>query len=117
MEYLEELELKLHHSDAEDALPIDFSIEDTEDNVCWVWGMTPDSVEFECDHPDHCIEYDDDETVGECLICGATCEWHRETSSDDGYAINERVPHHWEKSTNPGGIIKKILNEMEKENE
>lgn len=110
MDKLKEYELKVRWSDNPDASPIDFSIEDDEDNVCWVWGNSVDDVEVECDHP--VIEYDDDETVGECPVCGATCDWHWVVSADDGYEIKERVPHGWHRPEKVSGIVKEILDEM-----
>ena len=110
MDKLKEYDLKIRWSDNPDASPIDFSIEDDQDNVCWVWGNSIDDVEVECDHP--AVEYDDDETVGECPVCGATCDWHWQTSADDGYTIKERVPHEWHKPEKVSGIVKEILNEI-----
>ena len=112
MDKLKEYGLKIRWSDNPDASPIDFSIEDDQDNVCWVWGNSIDDIEVECDHP--VVEYDDDETVGECPVCGATCDWHWQMSADDGYTIKERVPHSWHKPEKPMGVVKDILNKMEK---
>lgn len=105
---LEDYDLIYRESDNPDRLPIDFSIEDGNDNVCWVWG-TPDNIEWECDHIEP--DYDDDETVGECPLCGAVCEWHYETNYDDGYKASERVPHSWHRPEKVGGIINKIIKE------
>lgn len=103
-EKLKELGLTVRESDAPDRTPIDFSIEDGNDNVCWVWGDTPEDLEIECDHPDNCVEYCDDETVGECLLCGKTCDWHWQPDGEGG---KERVPHSWHEGE--GGIIKQYL--------
>lgn len=75
--------------------------------TAWVWD--DGDVGFMCEHPDIAIEYDDDETVGECVLCGSTCNWHYEVGADDGYTTRERVPHSWERPDNAGGIIKKVL--------
>ena len=59
-----------------DVEPIDFSIDDGTDNVAWVWGSEPfHDVEIECNHPEECIEWGDDDECGECLLCGAQCNW------------------------------------------
>lgn len=107
MNSLKEWGLEIRESEAPDRLPIDFSICDSEDNVAWVWGKNEDDLEWECTHP--FVEYDDDESVGECPVCGATCDWHYETSADDGYVIKERVPHEWHNQY--GGIIKQYIKE------
>ena len=65
-------------SDPDDYEPIDFSIEDGEDNVAWVWGSEPfNDVQIECNHPYECVDFGNDENeCGECQICGAQCDWH-----------------------------------------
>lgn len=107
---LKDFGLKIRESDSPNRFNIDFTIEDEEDNVAWVWGHTPTDIDWECNHPSQCIEYDDDETVGECLLCGSTCDWHKET---DGENYTYRVPHQWYPRKNVGGIVGKILKEME----
>lgn len=102
-------EYKVRESDNPDRQPIDFSIDDGKDNVCWVWGATPQDVEWECDHPT--VEFDDDETVGECVLCGATCDWHWNTYGDAGYTQKEQVPHEWHKPEKVGGLVKEYLKE------
>ena len=75
--------LKIYHKerrptadDPDDGEPIDFSIDDGTDNVAWVWGSEPFSdYEIECNHPDECIEWGDDDECGECLLCGDQCTW------------------------------------------
>lgn len=103
---LKELGLKVRESDNPERSPIDFTIEDGEDNVAWVWGEW-NGYEVECTHPN--IEYEDDETQGYCPICGEYCDWHYDISADDGYTIKERVPHQWYEGD--GGIIKKYIEE------
>lgn len=110
---LDEYDMHIEHSCAEDREPIDFEIRDDKDNLCaTVWGSEPwDDVQIDCEHP--CIEYDDDETVGECPICGATCTWHYAISADDGYITKDRVADEW---TNPdviGGVVGKYLEELQ----
>lgn len=114
MDELHKFGLTYRESDAPDRMKIDFTLEDGEDNVASVWGDKPSDVDFECSHPDTCVEYEDDETVGECLLCGATCDWYWATSSDDGYPARERVPYRWKTPRRPKGIIKEILKERSK---
>lgn len=102
-EKLKELGLSIRESDNPDRDTVDFTIEDAEDNVVWVWG-TPEDYEVECPHD--FTDYEDDETVGECPICGATCDWHWETDENGRY----RVPHEWHKGN--GGIIKQYIKEQ-----
>lgn len=109
-EKLADFGLKIRYNDAKDREPIDLSIEDGEDNVAWVWGSEPfHDIEWECNHPNECIEYEDDETQGECLLCGSWCDWHEEVSADDGYTIKERIPHTWYPRQTAGGIIGEII--------
>lgn len=108
---LKDMGYTLIESDSPNRQKYDFSMSDREDNVAWVWGDDHD-LDYECNHPDDCIEYDDDETVGECLLCGSHCSWHREESADDGYTISERVPHEWCLRSEVGGLIKKIIEEQ-----
>lgn len=112
MDRLEELGLAYRESDAPTRNIVDFTIEDGSDIVASVWGDKPTDVDFECEHPSELIEYDDDETVGECPVCGCFCDWHYGVSADDGYTVKERIPHEWYPRRNPGGIIGKILEEV-----
>lgn len=93
---------------------IDFAIGDKEDNVCWVWGETPDNVDWECNHP--IVEFDDDEPVGECLLCGSHCDCHYEADigNVEDYAWSGRrlVPHEWYTRTQIGGLVGKYLEEL-----
>ena len=110
---LKEAGLRVRESDNPDRLAVDFSIEDENDNVAWVWG-TPEDYEVECDHG--IVEYDDDEHVGECLICGATCDWHFEEDNGNvgDYYWNGKykVPHSWHYEKDRGGIIKQYVKEV-----
>lgn len=75
--------LKVYHKehrqdreDPDDYEPIDFSIDDGTDNVAWVWGSEPfHDFEIECEHPEICIDWGDDDECGECLLCGDQCNW------------------------------------------
>ena len=99
-------------SEAKDREPIDFEIRDNQDEL-WatVWGSHPtQDIQIECEHP--AVEFEDDETVGECPICGATCTWYWHESADDGYTIKERVPVTWEQPKEIGGIVGKYLKEL-----
>lgn len=113
---LENYGIKISQSKNDDRSPIDFALQDkdTDKEYATVWGASPNDVEYECNHPE--VEYDDDETVGECVICGSTCDWHYEASADDGYTIQERVPHEWYPCQNPGGLIGEYLKELQGKN-
>lgn len=106
--------MKIRESDNPDRKPIDFSVEDENDNVAWVWGNTPDDIEIECDHAE--VTYGDDDEEGECVICGARCEWHYEDDSgsveDYHWEGKEKVPHHWTKANIPSGLIGKYIKEQ-----
>lgn len=110
-EVLKEYDLHIEHSEADGREPIDFEIRDKQgDLYATVWGSHPtDDVQIDCTHD--FVEYDDDETVGECPICGATCDWHYE---DDGDGHQERVPHDWSVVEKIGGIVGKYLQELQK---
>ena len=110
---LKEIGLKVFQADSPDASPIDLSIADEEDNVAWIWGSAHD-LEWECNHPSEFIEYDDDETVGECALCGATCQWHKEAIDDEGHI--GRVPHEWTPPHRLKGILGRLIDENYKVN-
>lgn len=111
---LEELGLHAEWSEAEDREPIDFEIRDEYGGlVATVWGSNPFSdVQIDCEH--YAAEFDDEDTVGECPICGATCDWHWHESADDGYTIKEPVPHEWYHPKKIGGAVGKYLKELQK---
>lgn len=116
---LAEYDLKVRYNEAPDAEPIDWIIYDDEDNVAFVWGSEPwKDVQVECNHPDQCIEYDDDEPVGRCALCGATCETHYEADNGnvEDYAWSGRrlVPTSWTTPNKPGGIIGDYLKDLQK---
>ena len=81
--------------------PIDLEIRTQRDNLCaTLWGSDPfNDIQCECDHD--FVNYTDDETVGECLLCGATCDWHWEI--EDGH--KRQVPHDWHMSDEIGGLL------------
>lgn len=110
---LEKYGLEIRWSENPEASPIDFSIEDCEDNIAWVWGDTPDNVDWECNHG--IVEYGDDDEQGECVLCGAVCDWHWKKETIDNYpdsieAREIQEPHEWYYGTEPKGLIKEILN-------
>ena len=111
-EKLKEYGLYIEHSKSPDAEPIDFEIRDEEGGiVASVWGSHPvDDVQIDCEH--YCAEFDDDEHVGVCPICGATCTWHWHVSADDGYTIKEQVPDQWDSLEQIGGIVGEYLKEL-----
>ena len=115
---LKEYGLKVRHSEDSDREPIDFSIEDGEDNIAWVWGSDPwNDVQIECNHPRECVIFDDDEPVGECAICGATCDCHYEADEgnveDYSWSGRTLVPHEWYPPKKIGGIVGKYLKELQ----
>ena len=107
---LKEYDLHVEYSEAEDREPIDFEIRDRYGELyATVWGSEPyKDVQIDCSHD--FVEYDDDETVGECPICGATCYWHYE---DDGEGHQERVPHEWFTPEEIGGIVGRELKRLQ----
>lgn len=111
---LKEYGLNIRESDSIDRDNIDFSIEDKEDNVAWAWGDTFDDVEWECNHA--YVDYDENELVGECVLCGATCDCHREADTgnvEDYYWSGQRlVPHEWYAPTKVGGLISEYIEEL-----
>lgn len=125
-EKLKKYGLKVHwnESDNPDKEPIDFSIEDDEDNVAWVWGSEPfNDVQFECNHPYECTEFGDETEQGECLLCGATCDWHYEEEWEDdghddegncvGHKVQEPVITEWYHPKKIGGMIGDYLKELQ----
>lgn len=88
---------------------VDFEIADEDDNVAWCWGDSYTDVDFECSHPDVCVEYEDDESQCECMLCGSWGDWHKE---DDGEGHFSRVPHEWYPRRMPGGLIGQYLEEL-----
>lgn len=117
---LKEYGLRIHHaeyhgssSDPDDYEPIDFTIEDDDDNVAWVWGSEPwNDVQCECSHPYQCIDFGDGEEQGECLLCGATCDYHYELD-DEGHKVPEA--HEWYYPKKIGGVIGKYLKKLQEE--
>lgn len=110
-EALKEYDLHVEYNGADDREPIDFEIRnDRGELYATVWGSHPtDDVQIDCDH-DY-VEYGDDETVGECVLCGATCDWHYEVD-DEGHKYS--VPHDWHTPEKIGGIVGRYLQELEK---
>lgn len=105
--------MKVRESDNPDRMPIDFTIEDDTDNVCWVWGNDKDNLQIECDHAQ--IAYGDVDEQGVCAVCGARCDWHWEEDNGDvedyHWEGKVRVPHQWYMSNVPAGMVKKYLEE------
>lgn len=107
---LKEYGLTIRESDDPERQLVDFTIEDEEDNVATVWGDRFDDVEWECNHPYQCIEFGDDrEEQGECLLCGAWCDWHG-VADENGHTYPE--PHDWYPRRDVGGMIGKYLKEL-----
>lgn len=89
---------------------IDFSIENEDRTVATVWGDRFDDVDWECSHPYECVDFGDDtEDQGECLLCGAYCDWHK---VPDEYTPGHPEPHEWYPRRDIGGIIKLYIEEL-----
>ena len=95
-------------SDSVNRFNIDFSVLDGDDTVAWAWGESLKDLDWECNHPNICIEYDDDETVGECTLCGSYCYWHK---ASDGEGNVYREPHNWYPRKEIGGAIAEYIKE------
>ena len=106
---LKDMGYTLFESEAPDRQKYDFSISDGEDNVAWIWGDDHD-LDYECNHPSECIDYYDDETVGECILCGSHCMWHKEAVDNEGHIGRE--PHEWYPRRDVGGVLKKLVDEQ-----
>ena len=110
---LKDYGLSLRENDSPEREPVDFMIEDEDDNVAWVWGTKPGDVDWECSHPYQCIEFGEDrEEQGECLLCGSYCDWHG-VADENGHTSPE--PHEWYPRQRAGGLIGKYLEELEEE--
>lgn len=112
-EELAEIGLHPVYSEAEDREPIDFEIRGNRSGELYatVWGSHPtDDVQVDCEHD--FVDYIDDETVGECPLCGATCYWHWEIG--DG-GVKCRMPHEWVQPEEIGGIIGRELKRLQKD--
>lgn len=110
---LKQYNLEARHSDDPNGAVIDEIVYDDQDNVAWIWGDNPQDAEYECNHPDQCIDWGDDDECGECELCGATCFWNYSVSADDGYVIKERVPYEWDHPKEVGGVIGKYLADLQ----
>lgn len=109
---LEEYDLQVKYSMKDDRYPIDFKIVEEDGTYCAeVWGDDPHYVNVECEHPR--LEFSDDECVGECPVCGQTCFWHWETTSDGNCIMKERVVDEWlTRERNNTGIIGKEIERL-----
>ena len=114
---LKQYGLHFRESDSPDRDNIDFVIEDENDNVCWVWGDNPRDIEWECTHP--IVDFDDNEPVGECLLCGCSCDCHYEADNGnvEDYAWSGRklVPHEWYPRREIGGIVGDYIKQLREE--
>lgn len=111
-EQLKDYGLIVRESDSPERQLVDFSVEDEEDNVAWVWGDYLNDVEFECNHPYQCIDFGDGEEQGQCLLCGCYCDYHYE-EDDKGNKVPE--PHEWYPRRNVGGLMGDYLKEIQEE--
>lgn len=110
---LKKYRLKLHESDSPDRYEVDFNIEDSSDNVAWVWGHGLNDVEFECNHPYECVEFGDGTEQGQCALCGSYCDYHFE---EDDFGHNVPQPHDWYPRREAGGLIGEYLEELRNKN-
>lgn len=102
--------LSYRESDSPDRDEVDFTIEDKDDNVAYVWGHSPSDVDWECNHPHQCIEFGSDrEEQGECMLCGAWCDWHY-SADEEGHGYPEA--HEWYPRRDVGGLIGRYLKEL-----
>lgn len=117
---IERLGWKIYYNDGPEALPIDISIGNEEDNIAWLWGDMHD-VEWECNHPEEDVELDD-EGHGKCNLCGATCDWRWvKDVVDEGYdednkyhaTIGEtRVIEEWYNPKQLSGVLREYVEEL-----
>lgn len=117
-EKLSEYDLKICLNEAPDSKPIDVVIYDDDEDVAFIYGNDPYNVEVECSHPSQCIEYDDDEPVGWCALCGASCDTHYEADEgnveDYAWSGRRQVPTSWTTPKEPGGIIGEYIKDLQK---
>lgn len=130
-EKLKEYSLKLYRkdivrhdsSDPDDYCEIDFTIENDDGVVAEVWGNDPaKDIEVQCEHPYECVEFSRDDVQGECLLCGARCDYHwidevvDEGYEEDGkyFARTGKVREitEWHMPDKVGGLIGKYLEEL-----
>lgn len=111
-EELKKYGLTIRESDNPERQLVDFSIEDGEDNVAWIWGDRYDNVDWECNHPYQCIDFGDGEEQCECLLCGSYGDYHYE-EDDQGNKVPE--PHDWYPRRDVGGLIGEYLKELQGE--
>ena len=119
-EELKDYGLHVVWNDDQNSEPIDFAIADEDDNVCWVWGRKPNKdIQVECNHPNECVVFSDDEPTGWCELCGASCACHYETDAgnvEDYYWSGRRlVPHSWEMPDEPKGIIGDYIKKLKED--
>lgn len=118
-EKLKEYDLMLCLNESPDSKPIDIVAYDDEDDVvASMYGDSPtDSIQVECTHPSQCVEFDDDEPVGWCALCGASCDCHYELDEgnvEDYFWSGRRlVPTEWTTPKKPGGIFGEYLKELQ----
>ena len=128
MNKLQELKLRIEHSEAEDREPIDFDVRDTEtdERYATVWGSDPwHDIQCDCEHPLELVEFGDEDERGECLICGATCDWRNveeieyEGSDEYGNPIGSKSGYkeigQWHEAEELGGVIGDYIKQLRKE--
>ena len=111
---LSQYDLKMEQNKDKEREPIDFSITEDGDTVCEVWGSEPwKDVNITCQHPYQCIDFSDDDEMGECELCGAQCYWCWRYSYDDGYKASDRYIVKWERPDGIGGLVGKHLKQLQ----
>lgn len=93
---------------------LEFDIRDGEDDTRYatVWTNENGNVEWDCEHPDHLIEFGDEDEQGVCKICGATCDWHCETDDceveGESWVSLEATPDKWYCPEKISGVLKTV---------
>lgn len=104
-----------------DYVSIEFDIRDkkTDERYASVWGSELDDLQYDCDHPEHLLEYDEDTAT--CTICGATSLYNRGVEAcGDGYDVDDmqmidydEIYEYidWQYPSQPEGFIKHFIEE------
>lgn len=114
-----------HNSDDFDdynSMPIYIEICEGPDTVATICGTDfVKDIDVECEHPECCRDWGDDDECGECLLCGDQCTWRwvegEEYEGVDEYGNvesskwGEREINEWH-STDNKGLIGKLIEEL-----
>lgn len=110
---LEPYGLRVYENDAPDRQLVDISVGDKEGSIATVWGDSYSDLDFECDHPNICIEFSNSDEQCQCMLCGAYGDWHYE-EDDKGNQVPE--PHEWYPRRDLGGLMGQYLKELQAQN-